>query len=545
MEYARRGACLFHASHLQAVVPRNFIRSNNVIPMRFLPRISECKQTRVYGWVFLLMLGLGGVDRAHAQFISLKTAPVATGDQFHVFPADNRGMGELSIAVVDSVGDAFVNPAKAARMQGTRAFSTPMYYTVTGNDGAARTLPVGALFRMGAWFGGASVAMQELETVGPRQPVVILDQPFRSTVWPGPSPDPLLRDQSANNQYATALVGTQVTESLALAGRFFWAGLEAVDGVDLLYPRSQDINQDGHQLGVRVGVLAELDGERSAEALLLHHRMDMTHDVTYVESEWDPVTEQLLTSARTERNLDRTNTWGLHLGYVQPLNADGWRIGGVLTTNRKSHPKIPNYELMNIPRDPGTTWAYNAGVGLSRTHQQTTFGVDVIFEPIRSDTWVEAAEPISIPERDVFIDEGEKTLTNDFNFANSTVRVGARRDGAWSELQLGLQVHTIRYDLEQHDRIEQTVRDQHESWSEWTASWGAGLLLDDLEIRYQGRVTTGTGRPGVATSATFEQANFAGASDIILAPRGPLTLQDANVFTHQLSVAIPINTRSQ
>ncbi len=515
--------------------------------MNVLDSLAPSLRVGVCGTFLLALLGLGQAERAHGQFISLKTAPVATGDQFHVYPSDNRGMGALSIAMVDSVGDPYVNPAKAVRLQGTRAFSTPLYYTVTGSDGSGRTLPVGTLFRAGAWFGGISVAMQELEMANARRPVVTLDRGFsNSSIWPPPSPDPLLRDQSANNQYATALVGTQLTESLALAGRVFWAGLEAVDGVELLYPRSQDINQEGHHLGVRVGLLAELGDGRSAEALLLHHRADMTHDVAYVESEWDPMAEQTITTRRTERNLDRTNTWGLHLGYVQPLDEEGWRAGGILTVNRKGHPKIPNYELMNIPRDPGTTWAYNLGVGLARTYQKTTFGLDVIFEPIRSDTWVEAEAPISIPEDDVFIPAGGKTITNDFNFSNSVLRAGVRRDGAWSELQLGLQVRTIRYDLEQHDRIEQAVRNQHESWSEWTASWGGGLLLDDLEIRYLGRVTTGTGRPGVATTGTFRTAELAGgASDIILAPRGPLTLQDANVFTHQLSVTIPIGTRGR
>jgi hypothetical protein len=510
--------------------------------MILLRRISAHSRIGACSLFLLVLLGLGCTDRARGQFISLKTAPVATGDQFHVFPSDHRGMGALSIAVADSLGDPFVNPAKAARLQRTRAFSTPVYYTVTGSDGAGRTLPVGALVHAGAWFGGVSVAMQELEMADARRPVVILDQSFRtSSIWPPPSPDPLLRDRSANNQYATALVGTQLTESLVLGGRVFWAGLEAVDGVELLYPRSQRIDQEGHQLGLRVGLLAEWGEGRSAEALLLHHRADMTHDVAYVESEWDPMAEQTITTRRVERNLDRTHTWGLHLGYVQPLDEEGWHAGGVLTINRKGHPKIPNYELMNIPRDPGTTWAYNVGVGLARTVQQTTFGLDVIVEPIRSDTWVEAETPVSIPEDDVFIPAGEKTIINDFNFANSTLRAGVRRAISWTELQLGLQVHTIRYDLEQHDRIEQTTRNQQESWSEWTVSWGAGLLLDDLQIRYLGRVTTGTGRPGVATTTAFRTAELAGgASDIILAPRGPLTLQDANVFTHQLSVTIPI-----
>lgn len=491
--------------------------------------------------LLLLAFALFGIDGVKGQFISLKTAPVATGDQFRIFPARNQGMGNLSIAVDDPLGDVFVNPATGARLQGTWAFSSPTYYTITGSDGAARTLPVGALFNHEAWFGGVGVAIQQLETADVQPPVFFTGDPSFDTVVPQPS-EPLLRDESSNNQYAWGLVGTRLSESVALAGRVFWAGLEAVDGVDLLYPQSQDIDQNGHQLDVRVGLLGEPGDGRSFEALLLHHRVDMTHDVTYLNNRWDAEHEVVIREIREEHNLDRTNTWGLHLSYVQPIGANDWRLGGILTGNRKSHPKIPNYELMNIPRDPGTSWAYDFGVGLARTYEKVTFGVDFIYEPIFSDTWVEATEPISIPERDLFIDEGEKTLKNNFNFSNTTLRTGVRRDGKWTELQLGLQVHTVRYDLDQQDIVAGTFREQHESWSEWTATWGVGLKLSDLHIRYLGRLTTGTGSPGVATSVGAV-AEFAAASDIIVAPRGPLTLQEAKVFTHQLTVSVPINTR--
>ena len=337
-----------------------------------------------------------------------------------------------------------------------------------------------------------------------------------------------------------ALVG-EIYYGLAEEIDFAWLqdALARVAGADLWEQRA------ARALALELedaGVLGELGGGSSYEVLLLHHRTDMTHEVMYLRYEWNEALQQSIPETRTEHNLDQTNTWGLHLGYVQPLGPDGWRIGGVLTSNRKSHPKIPNYELMNIPRDPGTTWAYNAGLGLARTVQKTTFGVDVLYEPIRSDTWVEAATPIALPDRNKVIEKGEKTLTNDFNFSNTTVRAGVRRDGTWTELQLGLQVHTIRYELDQRDIVADTFREQSESWSEWTASWGGGVKLDDLHIRYQGRVTTGTGRPGIATTA-LEVRGFAAASDIILAPRGPITLQDANVFTHQLSITIPINTR--
>lgn len=489
----------------------------------------------------VLVLVLCGTGTARGQLISLKTAPVATGDQFLVFPAQHMGMGGLSIAVVDSTGDPFVNPAKAGRLSGTWAFSTPLYYTVTGSDGAARTLPVGALFGRGAWFGGLHVAMQHMETAAPPSPAIWPNATFDLVSRPVYRTEPLLRDRSSNNHYASVLAGVRLSGSFSIAGRFFWAGLEAADGVDLLYPRSEHIDQDGHHWDVRLGLLGELEGHRSFEVLLVHHRVDMTHDVGYVDVSWDATIEQAVATVREERNLDRTNTWGLHLGYVQPFGSEGWRIGGVLTGNRKSHPKIPNYELMNIPRDPGTSWAYNVGLGLARTYEKTTFGVDFIYEPIFSDTWVEAEERISIPERDLVIEAGEKTLANDFDFANTTARVGLRRDGRWTELQLGMQVRTIRYWLKQEDFVEDRYREQHEAWSEWTASWGIGVKLSDLHIRYVGRLTTGTGRPGVATPTLLRVADFSAGGDIIVAPRGPLTLEDARVFTHQLSVVVPIN----
>ena len=57
--------------------------------------------------------------------------------------------------------------------------------------------------------------------------------------------------------------------------------------------------------------------------------------------------------------------------------------------NRKDHPKIPNYELQNIPRDPGETWGFELGTGLSKDSGQIEVGLDVVLEPIWSRTWSE------------------------------------------------------------------------------------------------------------------------------------------------------------
>ncbi len=468
-----------------------------------------------------------------AQLISLKTVPIATEDQFLIFPSAHLGMGGVSVALDDPYLDPFINPAKGSRVREARLFATPSFYDVSGDAGLGRALPAGILLSGREWFGGALLSLQQIETARP---------PFRPIFF-GPEGSELLSERSSNNLYAFGMAGTRLPgANAALGGSVFWAGLDAVQGVDLLYAGSQSIDQEGHLLDLRLGWYGELSGERTYEVLLLHNRLDMTHDVTYLDWVFPnplPVEPQ----PRVETNLDRTNTWGVHLGYVQPLGAPGWRIGGILTSNWKSHPKIPNYEIQNIPRDPGDSFGMNFGLGISRSLDETTFGIDLIFEPIWSDTWAEAAaQDTSVSGR--VIPVGGKTVENDFSFTNALIRTGFGYQHEAFGFQLGLRVRSYDYELEQIDLIEETKRRQNESWIEWTPTWGLTLTFTEIEVRYQGRVTSGTGQPGTAWTTVgfgrFESALDAGAADFIVAPSGPLTLQDASVTAHQFSLSIPV-----
>jgi hypothetical protein len=193
---------------------------------------------------------------------------------------------------------------------------------------------------------------------------------------------------------------------------------------------------------------------------------------------------------------------------------------------------------MNIPRDPGDSWAWNLGFGLARERGPTTFAIDLIWEPIWSDTWAEADTLLQSPLGHQ-IRPGEKTVENDFRFSNATLRTGLLHETARWGASLGLEVRSYSFDLEQTDNILRTDRDQHESWMEWSPAWGASLRFSDVELRYNGRLTTGSGRPGVSWTP-FRTEQLASMSDFIIAPSGPLTLQDAHILTHQLSVSLPI-----
>lgn len=473
-----------------------------------------------------------------AQLISVKSVPVAATEQFLVVPSQNLGMGGVSIAMDDPSMDPFVNPAKGARLSGVYLFSAPVFGNITNENGGVRTLPLGALLGSGRWFGGMSLAVQQLS--GPERSELIN---WRMAGDFFVNSSSLLASQNSNNLYATGLIGTKLSGSgLSIAASVSWAGLEAIQGVNFLYGNSSGIDQHGHVVDYRLGLLREKPGQPSFEVLLLHNRIKMTHDVYYGGWFWAGDVGNSVIRTQLVRNLDQTNTWGLHLGSMLPLGSDDSRAGLIFTVNHKSHPKIPNYELMNIPRDPGNTWAFNFGAGLAKVNDSSAVGMDLIFEPIWSNTWADAAEPVTT-ERGMIIPAGGKTVENHFRFNNFLVRLGLSGMGKTAGFQLGLQARFIHYRLEQKNFIADTRRSQKEFWAEWTPSIGFHLNLSSMQIRYNGCLTAGTGQPGVdgafVTPGT-RSADLAAANNFIVAPSGDLTLQGAAVLTHQISVAVKL-----
>ncbi len=164
-----------------------------------------------------------------------------------------------------------------------------------------------------------------------------------------------------------------------------------------------------------------------------------------------------------------------------------------------------------------------------------------MYEPATSDTWAEAADTVITVSGDSIL-PGGKTIENAFRHSNAYVSVGVSQAIGPAAFQLGLHIRAYDYHLDQWDNVTEITRRQDEQWMEWVPSWGARLRIGEAELRYMGRITTGTGRPGVAWTPTAESRFFdaALANDIVVAPGGPLTLQDVTVTTHQLSVSLPI-----
>jgi hypothetical protein len=493
------------------------------------------------------------VSPAAAQLIPIKTLPIAQGDQFQIFPSNNLGLGGVSIALPDSLGDPFVNPATTARLRASRFYSSPTVYNLSGNAGGGRSLPVAMLARRADWFGGLALVVQQVDpSRTPRQGNVVFATP---NVALPPPPGGVLPSQDLRahgNQYAFGMIGRSwPTSKLSIGVSALWTGLHALDGVDLLYSGSQSVVQTGHAIDVRIGALKEWEGDRGArslEAIVVHNRFAATHNVVYVDQFWDPGIQQFITQQRTDRNYDHTNTWGAQLEYQIPLPTLGWRIGWVLTANRATHPKLPNYVLSNvavIPWDPGRSYAYQVGVGVSKVLGPATFGAEAMYEPIQSYTWADAVQPTATLGGDT-IAVGGKTIENRFRFSNGVFRIGVGRDihleGSPNTLalQLGLMVRSINYRLQQTDNVEVAQRALRTSWNEWTPTWGITVRFPDLELRYRGRVTEGDGRPGTQFAVGVRDMALASGT-ILAAPSGPLSLVNVNTWTHQISLSLPLH----
>jgi hypothetical protein len=493
---------------------------------------------------------------ARGQLIQIKTLPIADGDQWRIFPSANAGMAGVSIALADSLLDPFVNPAKASRVTPGRTgafFGSPTFYSVSQNAGGGRTIPLGGIARSGSTFAAFDVALQEIDAITPstRQffpPGIFTTDGLATTTQP--------TAPSRQNRYAFASVGRVFSSAgLSIAGSAQWSGLHDIDGVDLLYAGSNGIVQHGDALDARLGLTKDWSdgtsaGTRTLEAILLHDRFAMTHDVTWADQVWDPNTRNFTSRPRVDHNLDRTDTWGLHLGYSRPLADSGWRIGGIVTGNLATHPKLPDYQIsqvMVIPWDPGHSAAYDLGIGVSKANGPTTFGIDAIYEPILTHTWGEANGPTQT-QSGATIPAGGKTTENHFHFSNAILRTGAAHDIALGadqklRLQFGVDLRSIDYTLDQLDHVSGVSRTQDESWIEWTRTWGLSIHFSDLEMRYTGRMVTGTGRPGILPAndgRVFATADAKGPN-IISAPSGTLTMTGVAVTTHQISISLPIH----
>lgn len=468
-----------------------------------------------------------------AQIVTPRTVPVHQADQFDILPSSRGGMANVWIALDDSLLDPFVNPAKVTRHRQGSMFALPSFHSISENRGGGRTVPFGGYFASGDWGGAVAVAIQQIDRVN-----VAFGAP--------------ISERSATNQYLSGVLGRRLSNGVSIGLGVQLAAIGAIDGVDLLYAGSDTIRQNGSMADLRLGLTKTWEGNRVLDVVLLHSRTSMDHDVHTTTFGWDSVRRSWGPRTATwDHNADKTRIWGAHAEYVRPVGSEGWRLGYLATANRLSHPKIPNYRLMNIPRDPGYTNGFNLGVGVGRVVGPTTVGMELIYEPIFSETWADAARDTAVVGGGT-IRAGGKTVENTFRFANSRIRLGVSRDirhktRSTSTLQFGLALGTVDYRLEQQNNVLKTNRVQNEQWMEWAPTFGYRFAARDLEFIYNARMTCLSGSEclsmsadDVSIAAPTPIPTGSGGGVVIVAPSSPLTFEGGRAMIHRFMVRIPI-----
>jgi len=476
-----------------------------------------------------------------SQWIDIRTVPIIASNQSQFYPSLARGMGNLSVAFDDPFADPFVNPAKAERLSTLTLFASPTRNSWSNEDGgpvstavgssaypgaAFSSFPFGGFIRKESLFGGALFAYQGYNAERSRQSGVV---PFGLRDALAESPPS--RHDIGNNTYLFGLFGVRFPESqVSVAASAAWAKYGAIDGVNLLYPGSNDIRQDGWTLEYKLGVVGELTERDRLEFIAGWARFKATHDVTY--STASMIGPPVNSPYRTEINKDETSQWLLHAGYRRSMS-DAWKVGATIAVNWKDHPKIPNYDLANIPRDPGTSVAYNFGLGALWSNGKSSWGFEYVYEPITSNTWAEAGEdPARVPP----LPPTFKTVENFFDFSNHIFRIGHQSDTNvdWLNYRFGAQFHVYSYSLDQHNNIAGTSRSMETGWVETTLSGGLTARFSNIQLIYTLQLVLGNGLVGTAGGMTRADAG-ALTNDFLVAPSGRLVVDDIALVTQQLS----------
>ncbi|MBD3225634.1 MAG: hypothetical protein GF313_12975 [Caldithrix sp.] len=483
--------------------------------------------------IVMVILTTYGVQ---AQLIEIRSVPVATGNQFSVFPSQNQSMAGVSIAIDDPWQSPFMNPAKGTEMDKTRLFFLPNRYSISDLNESGHSLPLALHMPFVNWYGSLLLSTQELNAPNNAS----INQPWNSYYTPA-------KTQSRKNSYAQISLGRKLhnNPNTSLGISVFYADLQALSGVDYLYNSPDAIQQNGQVWDFRIGTDHRFADQKSVELLVLYNRFKMKHTITQYDWRYE---DRITThdaiypySYRVEK--DQTNTTGLHVKYQQPLKENSpWMVGGVLTVNRKSHPKIPNYELMNIPRDPGDSWAYNFGIGLAKEIKEASLALDLIYEPIWSFTWADALNDIERSDGSI-LPAGGVTVDNHFRFSNYVMRIGVSEKKPPLGIDFGFELRQNQYDLTQENYIELSKRHLQESWTELTFTWGISLLSDHFQVLYSGRAVFGTGLPGTTNGGAWRfgaEAAAMSSSNFIIAPDGNLNVRESAVLFHRLTLSVPL-----
>jgi hypothetical protein len=456
--------------------------------------------------------------RLFGQGIQVKTIPLLSTDQFAMTPSFRDDMGGVTLALRDPCQDLWENPARfsgskshlflAPRLNHWSYGQETAYHYRSGSPLATTSemlsssrlfaLPAAFVYRNGNSYGSGLLAAQTVSAQNSNQ------ENFNAGNFPF---------AAAAGHYFPAL-----RTAIGLGASYIH--LEGMDGVYLLYPNASRLSQRGRARQLRIGLAGDL---KSGDGWSL------------AASRYDYRMRQ---SALGVENMDENEGWSVHADYTKRLSPV-LDAALSLAWDQKHHPKIPEYPLASIPRDPGNTRGLSIGAGLKWQQNQTLAAIDLVYEPIDVKTWADAAGDVTAWDGRIF-HKGDITMRNDYQFHNLIVRSGGQISPlSWLDLRSGLQVRFYSYDYYQNDfinRIEHRTKPQRE-WTEFEYTSGATVKLKNLDLTYSLRIQMGTGlleRQWFwfwnAMEKSFAQADF------IVPPTATLNVTPVTYYTQRITL---------
>lgn len=476
---------------------------------------------------------------AVAQSIPVKTYPLLTGKGVTSEISGNVGLGGVSIAYADSLAEPFENPASLMSvgrnvlavspgwsswsLGSTNRASWPVnsgsHVRTTEERSRAYSLPISLAviqrtegFALGAEVGYQRIAsghyLNEEWGDATNSTTSTTDHSFGANNW------------TERLSVAVPLPGL----SMSLGAGIGYTDIRGIDGLQFLYPDVRELTVAGSNLQTRLGVSGQFAQSDMYSLAVGYEQLDVRQHAVF---DWAP----------TVNNQDITKTWLAQARYRLRLS-DRMGVGLMATGNRKDHPKISEYPISSVPRDPAVTWAFNLGAGASwNISSDAMFTIEGIVEPIDSKTWVEAAEDRTLSDGTVIL-KGEPEQHNDYSFLNYIVRFGASVQAeSWLALKFGAETHIYSFDFHHKNNIsgrEQWVTPQSR-WTEVEVSGGAEVRAGAWTLEYVARVLNGEGLLEQSFSPILFDDNRAASDDFLLPPNGNIRVTPVMVVSHQLT----------
>lgn len=460
---------------------------------------------------------------ASAQSVPFKTVPEPMTETLPL-PTSNPGLAGISFARDDSLRDPFESPAMGALGPAFQISVAPQFYMDHRRTLEGHSLPVAMSWNTRGWFGAAALGTKDARDT-PNE--------FRNLPWQ-------IRDAaggvSGENRYVAGSFGRVLFGRLALGATLIDAEVEIVDGVRRSYPEALSVSQKGTQRTLLLGGLLDAGEGRLLDVAFGQTDVDVIHDV--LEWDWVPSPSGVDGFAPVEHwstYHDRARIDHARIRYRHYVPSLLTQVAAVATVHSREQLESPSFDLVNVPRDPGTSTFYELGLGFQASDGGVAdFFAEVAYVPGRARTKTLADTPTNGRDGGL-IDTGQALVDHSFRFSNWRVDGGAEFNHGRVTAQLGIGAREHRFTLDQTDHRNGRRHESRESWMEWAIRAGFAVEVGRVTFGYTAQIQARGLSPcpphSFRTSCYGNTETFPGTGEVV-APTSPETLPDFQVFSH-------------